>query len=45
MQSESPRYEPEEDPDTGAATTPQEVAADDERDQAEGGDAAEEETG
>lgn len=45
VQSESQQYESDEDPDTGAATTPEEVVADDDRDQAEGGDAPEEGTG
>lgn len=43
MQSErEQQYEPDEDPDTEAATTPAEVEAVEERDQVEGGDEPEE---
>ncbi len=39
VQTETPQqYDPAEDPDTGTATTPEEVERDEQRDQAEGGD-------
>ena len=45
MHAETPQYEPDEDPDTGPATTPDEVQGDADRDQAEGGDQPEEGSG
>jgi hypothetical protein len=44
VQTES-QQEPDEDPDTGAATTPEEVDGDADRDQAEGGEEPQEGTG
>lgn len=45
VQRESQQYEPDEDPDTGKATTPEEVEGDAERDQAEGPDEPEQNAG
>lgn len=45
VQRESQQYEPDEDPDTEAATTPEEVEGDTERDQAEGAEEPEQSTG
>ena len=45
VQTETQQYEPDEDPDTGAATTPEEVDGDAERDQAEGGEEPQEGAG
>jgi hypothetical protein len=42
---ETQEYEPDEDPDTGPARTPEEVDSDADRDQAEGTDEPEEGTG